>query len=140
MARAVHRPARSRPDPSKRDPHRRFSLEVWPGRPFPLGAPYDGAGTNFSVFSEIPCQIELCLVDEQGGEVRVPRGEVGVFCWHAYVPDVRPGQRYGFRVHGPWDPSSGRLCNPNKLLMDPYGKAFEGGVDWNEACFLYRWD
>jgi isoamylase len=105
-----------------------------------LGAIYDGAGTNFSVFSEIAERVELCLFDRDGHEERVPLTEVDVFCWHGYLPHVRPGQRYGYRVHGPWDPGSGRMCNPHKLLMDPYGKAFEGGVDWNEACFPYRWE
>ena len=112
-------------------------IEVWPGRPYPLGATYDGTGTNFSLFSEAADAVELCLFDADGGETRVPLTEVDGFCWHGYLPRVGIGQRYGFRVHGPWDPASGERCNPNKLLLDPYAKAIDGGVDWDQACFPY---
>jgi isoamylase len=112
--------------------------EVWPGNPYPLGATYDGAGTNFSLFSELAQKVELCLFDPDGGERRVELREIDVFCWHAFLPGVRPGQRYGYRVHGPWDPARGLRCNPNKLLLDPYARAVEGGVDWSEACFPYH--
>ena len=115
-----------------------MDLRVWPGRPYPLGATYDGAGTNFSLFSEIAERVELCLFDDEGVESRVELTEIDAFCWHAYLPGIRPRQRYGYRVHGPWDPGRGLRCNPNKLLLDPYAKAIEGRVDWSEACFPYR--
>ncbi|MGN6796112.1 MAG: glycogen debranching protein GlgX [Streptosporangiaceae bacterium] len=111
--------------------------EAWPGDPYPLGATYDGAGTNFSLFSEVAEQVELCLFDEDGAETKVELEEVDAFCWHAYLPVVGPGQRYGYRVHGQWDPGRGQRCNPAKLLLDPYAKAIEGGVDWAPACFPY---
>jgi isoamylase len=112
-------------------------IEVWPGRPYPLGATYDGTGTNFSLFSEAADAVELCLFDTDGTERRVPVTEVDGFCWHAYLPRIGIGQRYGFRVHGPWDPANGQRCNPNKLLLDPYAKAIDGGVDWDPACYPY---
>ena len=112
-------------------------IEVWPGAPYPLGATYDGAGTNFSLFSEAADGVELCLFDDDGTEQRITLTEVDAFCWHAYLPRVGAGQRYGFRVHGPWDPANGHRCNPNKLLLDPYAKAVDGGVDWDQACFPY---
>ena len=115
-------------------------IEVWPGRPYPLGATYDGTGTNFSVFSEAADAVELCLFDGDGVEIRVPITEVDGFCWHAYLPRIGIGQRYGFRVHGPWDPGEGDRCNPNKLLLDPYAKAIDGGVDWDPSCFPYDFD
>ena len=113
-------------------------FETWPGSPYPLGATYDGAGTNFSVFSEVAEGVELCLVDDDGAETRLSLDEVDAHCWHAYVPGVEPGQLYGFRVHGPWDPGAGLRCNPSKLLLDPYAKAVAGSVDWDPACFGYR--
>jgi isoamylase len=112
-------------------------IEVWPGDPYPLGATYDGAGTNFSLFSEVADGVELCLFDDDGVEQRIALTEVDAFCWHAYLPRIGVGQRYGFRVHGPWDPPRGHRCNPNKLLLDPYAKAVDGGVDWDQACFPY---
>ena len=117
---------------------KRAGHEVWPGSAFPLGSHYDGAGCNFSLFSEVAEGVELCLFDEEGHETRIPLVEVDAFCWHAYLPGIRPGQRYGFRVHGPWDPAKGLRCNPGKLLLDPYAKAFEGEVQWNPACFPYK--
>jgi isoamylase len=110
---------------------------MWPGSNHPLGAAYDGAGTNFSIFSEIAERIELCLFDEQGNETRVDLPEVTSFCWHGYFPNLGPGQRYGFRVHGPWKPEEGHRCNPAKLLLDPYARAIEGQVQWNEAVFAH---
>src|SRR3984957_15018458 len=110
---------------------------VWPGTPYPLGATYDGAGTNFSVFSEVAEQVELCLIDRRGTEDRIPLDEVDGFVWHAYVPAVTPGQRYGFRVHGPWDPAAGHRCDPSKLLLDPYGKAFDGDFKQGPQLFSY---
>jgi len=114
-------------------------MTVWPGQPYPLGATYDGLGTNFSVFSEAAERVELCLFDD-GQETRVELSETTALCWHGYIPTIGPGQRYGFRVHGPNDPSQGHRCNPNKLLIDPYAKAIEGQVDWDEAVFPYKFD
>ncbi|MBA2751672.1 MAG: glycogen debranching protein GlgX [Actinobacteria bacterium] len=111
---------------------------VWPGQPYPLGATYDGLGTNFSVFSEAAERVELCLFDDDGQETRIELSETTALCWHGYIPTVGPGQRYGFRVHGPNDPAWGHRCNPNKLLIDPYAKAIEGQVDWSEAVFPYK--
>ncbi|OBJ63092.1 glycogen debranching protein GlgX [Mycobacterium colombiense] len=110
---------------------------VWPGNPYPLGASYDGAGTNFSLFSEIAEKVELCLIDDQGSESRIPLDEVDGFVWHAYLPNITPGQRYGFRVYGPWDPAAGHRCDPSKLLLDPYGKAFHGDFTFGQALFSY---
>ncbi|WP_147942399.1 glycogen debranching protein GlgX [Microbispora sp. CSR-4] len=112
--------------------------EVWPGEPYPLGATWDGVGTNFSVFSEVAERVELCLYDDRGEETRVDLPEVDGFVWHGYVPGIMPGQRYGFRVHGPYRPDHGHRCNPSKLLLDPYAKAIEGSVRWNESLFSYH--
>ncbi|MDT3706132.1 MAG: glycogen debranching protein GlgX [Thiobacillus sp.] len=113
-------------------------MKVWPGTPYPLGATYDGAGTNFSLFSEVAHRVELCLFDETARETRVDLPEVTGFCWHGYFPTITPGQRYGFRVHGPWAPRDGQRCNPAKLLLDPYAKAIEGVVRFDEAVFPYQ--
>src|SRR3954454_22627134 len=110
-------------------------MNLWPGQPFPLGATYDGNVANFSLFSEIAEQVELCLFDDDGQEERVVLPEITAFIHHGYVPGVQPGQRYGFRVHGPWDPGQGLRANPAKLLIDPYAKAVEGEVQWNDATF-----
>ncbi|MFL6204089.1 MAG: glycogen debranching protein GlgX [Acidimicrobiales bacterium] len=112
-------------------------LEVWPGASYPLGATYDGAGTNFSLFSEVAEAVDLCLFDEEGHETPVHLTEVDAFCWHAYLPRVGPGQRYGFRVHGPWAPEEGHRCDPNKLLLDPYAKAIEGVLEPHPSSFSY---
>jgi glycogen operon protein len=112
--------------------------EIWPGSPYPLGATFDGGGTNFSVFSEVAERVELCLLDAQGKETRVELPEVTGHCWHGYLPGVRPGQRYGFRVHGPYEPHAGHRCNPAKLLLDPYAKAVTGELAWGQAVFGYR--
>ncbi|HEU5163051.1 MAG TPA: glycogen debranching protein GlgX [Thermoanaerobaculia bacterium] len=117
-----------------------MSYRVWPGKPFPLGANYDGNGTNFSLFSEVADKVELCLFAEDGTETRIPLPEMTAFCWHGYLPDIGPGQRYGYRVHGPWAPDEGNRCNPNKLLIDPYAKSIAGSVEWNEAVFPYHFD
>jgi isoamylase len=111
---------------------------VWPGQPYPLGATYDGLGTNFAVFSEAAERVELCLLDEAGHETRHDLPEVTGFVWHGYLPTVSPGQRYGFRVHGRWSPGEGLRANPAKLLLDPYAKAVEGEVRWEEPVFPYR--
>ena len=115
-------------------------MEVWPGSAYPLGATFDGSGTNFALFSEVAEKVELCVFDEAGVETRVALTEVDAFVWHAYLPTVQPGQRYGYRVHGPWDPSQGLRCNPNKLLLDPYAKATAGEIDWDQALFGYDFD
>ncbi|HEU4521236.1 MAG TPA: glycogen debranching protein GlgX, partial [Thermoanaerobaculia bacterium] len=112
-------------------------MKVWPGTAYPLGATWDGMGTNFSIFSEVATRVELCLFDEAGNETKVDLTEVTAFIWHGYLPNVGPGQRYGYRVHGPWEPENGHRCNPAKLLLDPYAKAVVGGVEWNEAVFPY---
>ncbi|HUO71913.1 MAG TPA: glycogen debranching protein GlgX [Solirubrobacteraceae bacterium] len=104
--------------------------DVWPGRPFPLGASWDGGGTNFSVFSEHAEAVELCLFDDDQQETRIAMDQRRALNWHCYVPDVGPGQRYGYRVHGPYAPTEGRRFNPAKLLIDPYAKAIDGVVDW----------
>ncbi|GAA4219014.1 glycogen operon protein [Streptosporangium album] len=113
-------------------------IEIWPGDPYPLGATYDGAGTNFALFTEAAERVELCLFDEDNQETRVPFTECEGYVWHGYLPRVGPGQRYGYRVHGPYDPERGLRCNPAKLLLDPYAKAVEGDVKWDEAVYGYR--
>ncbi|TDE56895.1 glycogen debranching enzyme GlgX [Nonomuraea mesophila] len=113
-------------------------MEIWPGDPYPLGATYDGAGTNFSLYTEVADKVELCLFNEDNTESRVPLTEVDGFIWHGYLPGIGPGQRYGYRVHGPYDPANGLRCNPAKLLLDPYAMAIEGGVRWHEAVYGYR--
>ncbi|MFE3453881.1 glycogen debranching protein GlgX [Nonomuraea sp. NPDC059194] len=112
--------------------------EVWPGEPYPLGGTWDGVGTSFAVFSEVAERVELCLFDDDGSEERLDLPEVDGFVWHGYLPGIVPGQRYGYRVHGPYDPSNGYRCNPAKLLLDPYAKAIEGELRWNEAVFPYH--
>ncbi|HSP39175.1 MAG TPA: glycogen debranching protein GlgX [Frankiaceae bacterium] len=124
-------------------------MQVWPGSPYPLGATYDGSGTNFALFSEVAESVELCLLgdgpyqddmDAPQAETRVPLHEVDAFVWHAYLPNIGPGQRYGYRVTGPYEPAQGLRCNPAKLLLDPYSKAVDGEVRWDEAVFPYRFD
>jgi isoamylase len=114
------------------------ALEVWPGQAYPLGATYDGAGTNFAIFSEVADRIELCLFDDDGTETRLTLPEVDSYVWHGFVPTIEPGQLFGYRVHGPYDPSAGLRCNPNKLLLDPYSKAVDGIFDWNQSLFSYN--
>ena len=115
-------------------------MEIWPGNPYPLGATFDGAGTNFAIFSEVAERVELCLVDVDGAEQRVEMTEIDGFVWHCHLPRIGPGQRYGFRVHGPYDPSRGHRCDPSKLLLDPYAKAIEGQIDGDPSLFSYRFD
>jgi glycogen operon protein len=105
-----------------------------------LGATYDGTGTNFAVFSEPASRVELCLFDESGAETRIDLPETDGFVWHGYLPTVGPGQRYGYRVHGDYDPSRGLRCNPDKLLLDPYAKAVTGDLSWDETVFGYQFD
>ncbi|MFC7987177.1 glycogen debranching protein GlgX [Streptomyces sp. NPDC057336] len=110
---------------------------VWSGLPYPLGAVYDGQGTNFALFSEVAERVDLVLVDDDGTHSTIPLPDVDGFVWHCYLPGVGPGQRYGYRVHGPWAPSVGHRCNPRKLLLDPYTRAVDGMVD-NDASLFER--
>src|SRR6478735_1356751 len=113
-------------------------MQTWPGHPYPLGATYDGTGTNFALFSEVAERVELCLLRDDGTEQRIELEEVDAHVWHVYLPGKGPGTRYGYRVHGPYDPANGHRCNPSKLLLDPYAKAIEGQVDGDESLFSYR--
>ncbi len=113
-------------------------MEIWPGTAYPLGATYDGSGTNFALFSEVAERVELCLFTPNGDETRFELPEVDGFVWHAFLPGVEPGQRYGYRVYGPYDPANGQRCNPNKLLLDPYAKAIDGTIEWDESLFGYH--
>jgi len=115
-------------------------MQIWPGNAYPLGATFDGSGTNFALFSEVAERVELCLIAEDGTEQRVDLPEVDGFVWHGYLPTVQPGQRYGYRVHGPYDPAHGHRCNPAKLLLDPYAKAIDGQIDGHSSLFAYRFD
>ncbi|WP_270887579.1 glycogen debranching protein GlgX [Pedococcus sp. 5OH_020] len=112
-------------------------MDIWPGSSYPLGASYDGTGVNFALFSEVAERVELCLIDDEGVETRYVLPEVDGFVWHGYLPGVQPGQRYGYRVHGPYDPAQGHRCNPNKLLLDPYAKAIDGMADGDQSLFSY---
>ncbi|WP_314425893.1 glycogen debranching protein GlgX [uncultured Microbacterium sp.] len=114
-----------------------MSHDVWPGSPYPLGATFDGQGTNFALFSEGAEKVELCLFDDEGNEERVTLEEVDAFVWHGYLPSVQPGQLYGYRVHGPYDPAQGQRFNPNKLLLDPYAKSVAGQIEWGQPLFGY---
>lgn len=104
---------------------------------YPLGASYDGAGVNFALYSQVAQKVELCLFDEHGVETRIEMTERNSYVWHNYIPGLHPGQRYGYRVYGPYDPVHGLRCNPNKLLLDPYAKAIEGNIDGDESLFSY---
>jgi isoamylase len=119
-------------------------MRTWPGTPYPLGATWDGWGTNFALFSEVAERVQLCLFgggqdnEEPVTEEQVELTEVDGFVWHVYLPGVAPGQCYGYRVHGPWDPARGLRCDGSKLLLDPYGKAVEGDISWDESLFDYQ--
>ena len=115
-------------------------VALWPGRVYPLGSDWDGKGTNFALYSENATAVELCLFDKDDKETRLELTEVSNFVWHGYLPGITPGQRYGFRVHGPWAPQEGHRFNPNKLLIDPYGKAIDGEVGNGPELFAYSWD
>ena len=115
-------------------------MEIWPGSPYPLGATFDGSGTNFALFSEVAERVELCLFDDAGVETRIPVRDVDAFVWHVYLPSVGAGQRYGYRVWGPWAPEQGHRCDPNKLLLDPYAKATTGEISWGQPLFSYSFD
>jgi isoamylase len=115
-------------------------MKLWPGKPYPLGATWDGAGVNFSLFSENATKVELCLFDGANGEreMRIPVTAFTHQVWHCYLPEVRPGQLYGYRVHGPYEPEKGQRFNPAKLLLDPYAKAIAGSIQWSNALFGYK--
>lgn len=115
-------------------------MKIWPGTSYPLGVTFDGKGTNFSLFSENAEKVELCLFDEKGEETRIVLPEKTGHCFHGYLPEVKAGQRYGYRVYGVWDPATGHRFNPSKLLLDPYAKAIDGQIEWNEAVFPYYFD
>jgi glycogen operon protein len=112
-------------------------METWPGRPYPPGATWDGEGTNFALFAEAADGVDLCLFDRDGAETRLPLTEVTAHVWHGYVPGVSPGRLYGFRVHGPYEPRRGLRFNPAKLLLDPYAKAVDAGLDWHDSVLGY---
>ncbi|MFC5502024.1 glycogen debranching protein GlgX [Lysinimonas soli] len=115
-------------------------MQLWPGTAYPLGATFDGNGTNFALFSEVAESVTLCLFDAELSETQIPLTEVDGYVWHGYLPGVQPGQRYGYRVAGPWDPTKGQRCNPAKLLLDPYAKATTGDIRWGQSLFSYRFD
>ncbi len=117
------------------DPDLESSMRA--GEPYPLGATFDGQGTNFSVFSRVAERVQLCLFDAQGRERRVDLPEMTGHSWHGYLPGVGPGRRYGYRVHGPWEPAAGLRCNPHKLLLDPYARAIDGELTWGDAIFAH---
>ena len=112
-------------------------MQIRPGSMYPLGASYDGAGVNFALYSQVAQKVELCLFDEHDAEMRIEMTEQNSYVWHNYIPGLQPGQRYGYRVYGPYDPMHGLRCNPNKLLLDPYAKAIEGNIDGDESLFSY---
>ena len=112
-------------------------MQIRPGSMYPLGASYDGTGVNFALYSQVAQKVELCLFDEHDAETRIEMTEQNSYVWHNYIPGLQPGQRYGYRVYGPYDPVHGLRCNPNKLLLDPYAKAIEGNIDGDESLFSY---
>ena len=116
-------------------------MRVWPGRPYPLGATWDGAGVNFAIFSEHAVKVELCLfdsIDDKKERQAIPLREHTDMVWHAYLPDVEPGQLYGYRIYGPYEPSQGHRYNPNKVILDPYAKAIGRDVRWDDSLFGYQ--
>lgn len=116
------------------------NMEIWPGKPYPLGATYDGAGTNFAIYSSIADKIELSLISDDLTEERIELREIDAHVFHCYLPGIRPGQRYGFRVYGPYDPAAGYRCDPSKILLDPYAKAIDGQVENDQSNFSYSFE
>ncbi len=117
-----------------------LSFPAWRGQPYPLGATWDGSGVNFALFSEHASAVQLCLFDNQDPRQQIasiPVKERTDLVWHVYIPDLKPGQLYGYRVHGPYEPHKGHRFNPAKVVLDPYGKAISGTVQWNEALYGY---
>ena len=131
------------PPPDSSASHPRYSngsIRIWPGQPYPLGATWNGLGVNFAIFSEHATKVELCLfdsVDAKQETERLPLPEQTNMVWHGYLPDVRPGQLYGYRVHGPYDPAAGHRFNPHKVVLDPYAKAMGRAVRWDDSMFGY---
>src|SRR6187399_2274421 len=116
------------------------AMQLWPGSPYPLGATYDGAGVNFALFSEHATAVHLCLFETPDAPMEqlcVPLTERTDRVWHGYLPDARPGQLYGFRVHGPWDPARGFRFNPAKVLLDPYARAIGRPLSWHPSVFAF---
>src|ERR1700756_5369748 len=113
---------------------------VLPGKPYPLGATWDGTGVNFALYSEHATGVELCLYDNRSRRetARISLAEQTAFVWHVYVSGLQPGQLYGYRVRGAWEPARGLRFNPAKLLVDPYAKAISGSVDWSKPVYPYR--
>src|SRR5688572_7245396 len=117
------------------------NVTVYPGEPYPLGATWDGKGVNFALYSEHATGVDLCLFDSEESvteNVKIVIKEVSHYVWHVYVPGLKPGQLYGYRVHGPYEPAVGLRFNPNKLLIDPYAKAISGTINWHDALFGYK--
>ncbi|MDH5534426.1 MAG: glycogen debranching protein GlgX [Betaproteobacteria bacterium] len=115
-------------------------MKTWPGEPYPLGAAWDGSGVNFALFSENATGVELCMFDGEHGNAQtacIHVTEQTDFVWHIYLPEVKPGQRYGYRLHGPYEPANGHRFNPAKLLLDPYAKAVDGMIRWDDTVFAY---
>src|SRR4051794_29934333 len=116
-------------------------MRIWPGKSYPLGATWDGAGVNFALFCEHGKKVELCLFDSAAAErekERIVLREYNDQVWHAYLPDVLPGQLYGYRVHGPYEPEKGHRFNPAKVLLDPYAKSIARDLRWDDAVFGYK--
>ena len=127
--------------PGGTSPRATTRMRIWPGSPYPLGARWDGEGVNFALFSDNATAVELCLFDDRRGGKdthRIRLEECTDQVWHVYLPEVRPGQHYGYRVHGPYEPEAGHRFNPAKLLLDPYAKAINGTIHWSDALFGYR--
>ena len=121
--------------------HRMHYMRVWPGSPHPLGATWDGTGVNFAVFSEHATRVDLCLFDSVDATMEslcIPLPERTNHIWHGYLPDALPGQLYGYRVHGPWDPANGHRFNPAKMLLDPYAKVIGRQMRWHPSLFAYQ--
>ena len=119
---------------------RLVGMETRPGKAYPLGATFDGTGTNFAIYSSVATSVTLCLLDDDLNEMRIPMTEVDAYVWHVYVPQVRAGQLYGYRIDGPWDPQNGLRCDPSKLLLDPYAKAIEGQLKDSLDLLSYQVD
>src|SRR3954468_24192281 len=116
-------------------------MRIWPGRPYPLGATWDGAGVNFALFSEHASKVELCLFegpDDTQESARITLPEHTDMVWHGYLPDVLPGQLYGYRVHGPYEPARGHRFNANKIVLDPYAVAIGRDLRWDDSLFGYQ--
>ena len=120
---------------------KKTNLIVYPGEPFPLGATWDGKGVNFALYADNATKVELCLfytAEDEKEYATIKLIERSHHVWHAYLPEVKPGDFYGYRVHGPYDPANGHRFNPNKLLIDPYAKAIAGIINWHDSLFGYE--